>query len=62
MTTVTGSNNPAWLTELTWESRYIPLPAEAPESEAEETPENKPEVSFLKVWDCFVGVFRPGCE
>jgi len=62
MTTMASKNNLAWLAELTWESRYIPMPAEAPEGEAEETPDQKTGVSFLKVWDCFVEVFRPGCE
>jgi hypothetical protein len=28
----------------------------------EETPENETGVRFVRVWDCFVDVFRPGCE
>ena len=28
----------------------------------EETPQKETGVSFIRVWDCFVDVFRPGCK
>jgi len=62
MTTATSKSNLAWRAEVKWESRCIPMPEGTPEGEMEETPENETGVSFLKVWDCFVDVFRPGCE
>jgi hypothetical protein len=62
MTTVTSKSHSAWRAEVTWESRWIRMPVGTPEGEMEETPENETEVRFLKVWDCFVDVFRPGCE
>ena len=63
MTDATSNSNPASRAEVKWESRWIPMPPEGtPEGEMEETPENETGVSFLKVWDCFVDVVRPGCE
>ena len=62
MTDVTTNSNLALQAEVTWESRWARIPAETPEGEMEETPENEAEDTFFKVWDCFVDVFRPGCE
>ena len=44
------------------EPRYIPIAGRTSEGEVEETPENETAVSFIRVWDCSVDVFRPGCE
>jgi hypothetical protein len=62
MTDVASNTNLAWQAEVTWESRWVPMPEETPEGEMEETPENETGVNFLKVWDCFVEIVRPGCE
>jgi len=62
MTDVTTNSNLAWRAELKWESRWVPMPEETPGGEMDETLENETGVSFLKAWDCFVDVLRPGCE
>jgi len=54
MMTATTNRNPAWQAELRWERRYVHMEEETPEGETVDT--------FLKVWDCFADVFRPGGE
>ena len=56
------SNIAVWTADVKREPRYIPIAGRTPEVEVEETPENETGVRFVRVWDCFVDVFRPGCE
>jgi len=52
MMTATTNRNPAWQAEVKWEPRYVHMEEETAEGETVDT--------FLKVWDCFADVFRPG--
>ncbi|MFI5454730.1 MAG: hypothetical protein ACHRXM_04705 [Isosphaerales bacterium] len=54
MMTATSNCNPAWQAEVRWERRYVHMEEESAEGETVDT--------FLKVWDCFADVFRPGGE
>jgi len=70
MTTTASKSRPAWQAEVNWEKRHYVTEEEAPADEIEETAEGaiarapeKRTVEVLKsVTECFVHVFRPGCE
>ena len=62
MATVKSNSMPIWTADVKQEPRFIPIAGRTPEGDVEETPQKETGVSFIRVWDCFVDVFRPGCE
>ena len=62
MATVKSNSMPIWTADVKREPRFIPIAGRTPEGDVEETPQKETGVSFIRVWDCFVDVFRPGCK
>jgi hypothetical protein len=71
MATPTRTSRPAWQAEIEWRSRRVPLVADAPAPDegaglrckaavAEAAPDDRPEVTFVRVRECFVVASRAG--